>query len=240
MDVLTIILACSVYPDDSLVRAMVDLASQGNKYFVGDLTTLLTFDQSKSATDAQRVVSEIDKRGGRPAVGLMGLPPTWATRPIELPGKTGPPNASADLFDSCTNVRVGSAVLRAHHDSCTRSHSVTTLATPVDPGRVRTAAPEALRLCALRRYAADLGVDGFAEAVLSYLPRQRVFGSADAFAPATPPGTPANACLCEEPRRKRRPPAREPSDESREAPARHAARDSPPVRLNPGTSPILD
>ena len=45
--------------------------------------------------------------------------------------------------------------------------------------------------------------------MLSYLPRQRVFGSADAFAPATALGTPANACLCEEPPRKRRPPGRE-------------------------------
>ena len=118
------------------------------------------------------------------------MPPAWASRPIELPGKTGPTRASADLFDSCTNIRVGSAVLRDYYDSCSRTHSVTTLATPVDPGRIRTAAPEALRLCALRKYAADLGVDGFAEAVISYLPRQRVFGNANAFAPATAAGHP--------------------------------------------------
>lgn len=245
MDVLTIILACSVYPDDSLVRAMVDLASKGNQYFVGDLATLLTFDQSKSAADAQRVVSEIDKRGGRPAVGLMGLPPSWASRPVELPGKTGPTRATADLFDSCTNIRVGSAVLNAHLDSCNRTHSVTTLATPVDPARVRTAAPEALRLCALRKYAADLGVDGFADAVLSYLPRQRVFGSADAFAPATALGTPANACLCEEPPRKRRPPGREvargqPGTVARDEHARDTPRDTAPARLNPSSAPILE
>jgi hypothetical protein len=247
MDVLTIILACSVYPDDSLVRAMVDLASQGNPYFVGDLTTLLTFDQSKSAPDAQRVVSEIDKRGGRPAVGLMGLPPAWASRPIQLPGKTGPTRASADLFDSCTNIRVGSAVLRDYLDSCSRTHSVTTLATPVDPARVRTAAPEALRLCALRKYAADLGVDGFAEAVISYLPRQRVFGSANVFAPATALGTPANACLCEEAPRKRRSPARDvardrPREDAQAATrARDApASDAPATRLNPSSAPILE
>jgi hypothetical protein len=107
------------------------------------------------------------------------------------------------------------------------------------------AAPEALRLCALRKYAADMGVDGFAEAVLSYLPRQRVFGSADAFAPATALGNPANACWCEEPPpRKRRPPAREPAREQPAAPreqhARDTPRDIPPARINPGTSPILD
>jgi hypothetical protein len=244
MDVLTIILACSVYPDDSLVRAMVDLASRGNQYFVGDLATLLTFDQSKSAADAQRVVSEIDKRGGRPAVGLMGLPPAWAARPLELPGQSGPTRASADLFDSCTNIRVGSAVLRDYLDSCNRTHSVTTLATPVEPSRVRSAAPEALRLCALRKYAADLGVDGFAEAVLSYLPRQRVFGSADAFAPATALGTPANACLCEEPRRKRRPPREptrdQPGTDARDEPTRDAPRAAAPARLNPSSAPILE
>jgi hypothetical protein len=245
MDVLTIILACSVYPDEHLVRAMVDLASQGNAYFVGDLTTLLTFDQNRSAADAQRVVSEIDRRGGRPAVGLMGLPPSWASRPVELPGTAGPLLASADLFDACTNIRVGTTVLRAHYEACQQTHSLAIPATPVDPARARTAPPEALRLCALHRYASDLGVEGFGESVLQYLPRQRVFGSANVFGPASAAGSPANACLCEPaaaPRPRRRPTVpreREPG-RAKDAQTTTAA-DTGPVRvINPGGAPILE
>jgi hypothetical protein len=163
---------------------------------------------------------------------------------VELPGKGSAAQVTADLFDACTNVRVGSAVLRAHLDGCTRSHSVTTLATPVEPARLRTAAPEALRLCALRKYAADLGVDGFAEAVLSYLPRQRLFGSADGFAPTTSWPGPSNACLCEEPRPRRRPPRDQPAREPRGTAEAHEPRDTrestPPPRLNPSSSPILE
>ena len=173
MDVLTLILACSVYPDDSLVRAMVDLASQGNPHFVGDMTTLATFDKTTTTAEADKVVAELNRQGGRPVVGLMGVPPGWAQRY----GRN-----RNELYDGCVNIWVGTAVLAAHHEACVTAHAA--MFAPASPGqrRQRIAPPEAVRLCALRRYGADLGVDGYAEAINRLLPQQRLL-----FAPAPPP-----------------------------------------------------
>ena len=208
---------------------MVDLSSQGNPFFVGDVATLLTFDQSRSAGDGRRLVVEIEKQGGRPAIGLMGLPVGWAARGG---------SASVDLFDGCTNLRVGTRVMREHLEACTRLHTAivpATPATPADVGRTRVAPPEALRQCTLRRFGADLGLEGFAEAVFQYLPKQRVLGSVNPVGP----GGAGGACRCEEPPRPRRRPAPTPQRESPPAlpPAIPAtSRNS----LNPGLSPILD
>src|SRR5215831_12995205 len=51
---LTLILACSVHLDDSLVQSLAYKLSLGNQYFVGDLTTLQTYDGAKSAAEARR------------------------------------------------------------------------------------------------------------------------------------------------------------------------------------------
>lgn len=165
MDILTLILACSVYPDDTVVRAMVDLASQGNQHFVGDLTTLATFDKTSSSRDADRLVNELTRQGGRPVVGLMGVPPGWAQRY----GR-----ARSELYDGCVNIWVATAVLSGHYEACVASHAA--MFNPARPNerRQRVAPPEAVRLCALRRFGADLGVDGYAEAINRLLPRQRL------------------------------------------------------------------
>ncbi len=194
MDVLTLILACSVYPDDSLVRAMVDLASRGNASFVGDMTTLATFDETASSTAAEKLVRELDRQGGKPVLGLMGIPPGWAQR-------FG--RSRKELYDGCVNVWVGTAVLASHYESCVAAHAV--LFTPAKPHerRQRVAPPEAIRLCALRRYGADLGVDGYAETINRLLPQQRLlFSPGDAIvqAPHSPGRANASAgcCTCQE------------------------------------------
>jgi hypothetical protein len=200
MDVLALILACSVYPDDTLVRAMVELASQGNPNFVGDLTTLATFDQISSLADAEKVVVELDRQGGRPVVGLLGLPPSWAKRY----GRNRP-----ELYDGCVNLWIGTAVLATHYDACVTAHAAmfgptkspsrlqtqtggSSPAQPLKERQQRVAPPEAVRLCTLRRFGNDLGVDGYAEAVMRLLPRQRLL-----FTPA-----PATARLAPEPQRR--------------------------------------
>jgi hypothetical protein len=171
MDVLTLILACSVYPDDSLVRAMVELASQGNPHFVGDMMTLATFDKTATTAAADQLVAELTRQGGRPVVGLMGIPPGWADRY----GRT-----RSELTDGCVNIWIGTAVLSSHHEACVAAHAA--IFTPSRPSerRQRVAPPEAVRLCALRRFGADLGVDGYAEAINRLLPQQRLL-----FTPAT-------------------------------------------------------
>jgi hypothetical protein len=178
MDVLTLILACSVYPDDSLVRAMVELASQGNPHFVGDMLTLATFDKTTTTAAANHLVTELTRQGGRPVVGLMGIPPGWAERY----GR-----ARSELYDGCVNIWVGTAVLSSHHEACVAAHAAVFSPTRPSDRRQRVAPPEAVRLCALRRFGADLGVDGYAEAINRLLPQQRLL-----FTPAiTPTMTPA-------------------------------------------------
>jgi hypothetical protein len=189
MDVLALILTCSVYPDDHLIRAMVSLASQENPHFVGDMVTLVTFDRTHTLSDAQRIVGELEKRGGKPVVGLLGVPLHWAARHDKQP---------ADLFDACTNLMVGSSVLQGHYEACSSTHSAST----ADPTsrRSRVAPPEAIRLCALRRYGQDLGIDGYAESALKYFSKQRVLFSGADGAPVA-----AEDCRCTEAARPARP-----------------------------------
>jgi hypothetical protein len=189
MDVLTLVLACSVFPDDALVRAMVDLASRGNPHFVGDTTTLATFDQTNSSADADRIVQELERQGGRPVVGLLAVPPAWAQRY----GR-----ARAELYDACVNLWVGTAVLAGHYEACVAAHAAKMTATAPGKsrdGQRRIAPPEAIRLCALRRYGTDIGVDGYAEAVMRLMPEQRLL-----FTPArlAPVRADANMCSCNE------------------------------------------
>ncbi len=220
MDVLALILTCSVYPDDHLVRAMVDLASQENPHFVGDLVTLVTFNRARSVPGAQRIVAELEKRGGKPVVGLLGVPVSWAARFQRTP---------ADLLDGCANLKVGTTVLQRHYEACSASHSARPVIGPALP-RTREAPPEAIRECALRRYGQDLGIDGYAETVLRYFARQRVlFSSGQAAAPPDP------ACRCTE--------APRPGAAASTVPARPARPPAPrrrSVSLGLGGAPILE
>ena len=60
MDVLgALILACSVHYDDNLVEALAMKMSLGNQYFVGDLTTLNTYDTAHSVAEAHKIVDAI-------------------------------------------------------------------------------------------------------------------------------------------------------------------------------------
>jgi hypothetical protein len=100
MDVLAIILACSLHPDDRLVRTLVDVQSDGNRFFVGDLRTLNTNDSLRSAENALRFAEDLRRHGGRPAVGLLGVPLEWSERFGRAP---------IELFDACTNVSIATA-----------------------------------------------------------------------------------------------------------------------------------
>ena len=230
MDVLSLILVCSMYPDEHLVRAMVDASSQGNQYFVADVATLVTFDKAANQTDAQTLVTELEKQGGRPLIGMLGLPPAWVTR------GGGSSKIKPDLFDSCTNLRIGTSVLAELYESCLRTHTSKVPEAASNPSKTagaptiaerarsqRTAPPEAVRLCALRRFGAEIGFEGYADAVLSYLPRQRLLFAPSGFAVGGADSA-EDSCQCEQPPRLRRRP-----------PSRASA-----TRLSPGGAPILD
>jgi hypothetical protein len=211
MDVLALILACSVYPDDNLVRAMVDLASQGNPNFVGDLATLATFDQIGTIGEAERVVIELDRQGNRPVVGLMGLPPAWARRY----GRS-----RSELYDGCVNLWIGTAVLAGHYDACVTAHAAmfgptkslslkqaqAQLSSELGGRPDKTIAPpDAVRICALRRFGNELGLDGYAEAVLRLVPRARALQvktsppqSIARWLAPEPASAATNACHCDD------------------------------------------
>ena len=150
---LALILSCSVHYDDHLVEALARTLSLSNQYFVGNLSTLDTNDTAHSVEEARQIVDAIISKGGRPAVGFMAVPITWASRF----GRT-----TDDLFDGCANIGVATAMLSEYARACTvkparrrsprRSHS-------------RRSSPE-LRYCILRRLEADLNITGVVEHVL--------------------------------------------------------------------------
>jgi|SRR5450631_1409159 len=157
MDVLlALILSCSVHFDDHLVEALAAKLSLDNQYFVGDLSTLNTYDTAHSVAEAHKIVDAILARGGRPAVGYLSVPITWAPRF----GRT-----TDDLFDGCINIGIATAMLSEYGHACTvrpdHRHSK-----PRPPRRSRPRPTAALRYCILRRLEIDLDITGVAEHVL--------------------------------------------------------------------------
>lgn len=166
MDILAIILACSLHPDDALVRTLVDVQSGDTVLFVGDLSTLTMNDGLRTTADALRFVDQVRRRGGRPAVGLLGIPLDWASR-YGL--------QDVDLFDACTNIAVGTAALSEYYDRCTGQ--------PLRRSKVSTAGPRGRslsrglrrtsRACVIARFATDLGVKGAPATILKALASSR-------------------------------------------------------------------
>jgi|GEM_PF-3125021 len=158
MDILTIVLACSLHFDDQLVTALVHKVSNDNPLMVGDLVTLTTHDHLTSVAEAKAVVDDIIKHGGRPAVGLLGVPTTWAARYGRTPD---------ELFDACTNIAVGTAALSEFAHQCSPPHR---------SGKRRAASGRALdreRICILKELGDALGASGYVDAVLTEIVTRR-------------------------------------------------------------------
>lgn len=176
MDVLAVILACSFYPDDALVRTLVAVESSGNIYFVGDLKTLETNDSLTSAEAALRFADDVRRRGGRPAVGLMGVPLDWAARYSRAP---------IELFDACTNVAVATAALAEYHDRCARPPFSRRFKPHALHGRRPSgrSATSRNRQCVVSLFARDLGVVSAPAAILESLIEKRGTPAGDALDP---------------------------------------------------------
>jgi hypothetical protein len=162
VDILAIILACSLHPDDALVRTLVDAQSGNTVLFVGDLSTLTMNDGLRTTAEALRFVDQVRRRGGRPAVGLLGIPLDWVSRYGIR---------DVDLFDACTNIAVGTAALSEYYERCTGKSWRRSKVSPAGPRghspsrRLRRSA----RACILARFAADLGVKGAPATILKAL-----------------------------------------------------------------------
>jgi hypothetical protein len=160
MDVLTVILACSLHPDDQLVRTLVDVQSSGNRFFVGDLRTLKTNDSLRSADDALRFAEDLQRRGGRPAVGLLGVPVDWAQRFGRAP---------EELFDACTNVSIATAAFSDYYRRCSIGRGARRLRAHPRHSAPREADLIRARYCIVTSFARDLGVKTAAPVMLREL-----------------------------------------------------------------------
>jgi hypothetical protein len=109
MDLLTVILACSLHPDDRLVEAFIRKVSDANPFFLGDYVSLVTHDDLTSAEEVLNLAASISQKGGRPALGLMAIPISWAARFDRTP---------TDLLDGCTNISIGTAMMASFASEC--------------------------------------------------------------------------------------------------------------------------
>ena len=74
MDLLTVILACSLHPDDQIVEAFIRKLSNANPLFLGDFVALATHDDLTSPEQVLELAATSSVKGGRLALGLMAIP----------------------------------------------------------------------------------------------------------------------------------------------------------------------
>ena len=149
MDLLTVILACSLHPDDRLVEAFIRKVSGANPLFVGDYVSLETHDDLTSTDQVLELAASISEKGGRPALGLMAIPISWAARFNRTP---------MDLLDACTNVSIGTAMMASFAADCGPRRQRGRGRLSNHPGARRL---EAARSCVLQRFEREVGVQGF-------------------------------------------------------------------------------
>ena len=151
MDVLTAILACSLYADEKFVRAVAESSSQNNPYAVVDPAAdydAETQTPPRTLDAALGRAEQVRQAGGVPLFGLMQIPARWA----EAFGRQ-----ERDLFDPCINISIGTAMLSAFEHECRPKAG---RARGTSPARgVQTAT---YRSCTLRRYGEAIGAADFA------------------------------------------------------------------------------
>ncbi len=152
MDVLTVILTCSLYvSDDALVRALAEGPGASSPYTVvsgaRDSTDAVPPPPPKTESEALSRARELIAARERPLLGLLQVPPAW----IEAFGQP-----LVSVFDPCTNVAIGTAMLSQFDYEC---------ADPRAAKQNRALERTNRRACVLRKYGAALGADDFAEAV---------------------------------------------------------------------------
>lgn len=177
MDVLTALLACSLYPaDDALVHAIAESNSESNPYFVYDPTLDPAEGQRQPDPHSldQAVAREADVIAKRavPLLGLFEIPPAW----VAAFGRE-----SAEAFDPCTNTAIATAWLSTFESECARAAHAAHA-----PHSKRVALEQ--RPCVLRRYAEALHMPDVVTVVTLEVSAQRptplAIFNAPIFAPA--------------------------------------------------------
>jgi hypothetical protein len=153
MDLLSVILACSLYTaDDDLVRAIAESNSQSNPDFVQntsiDPTQMDAPPPAKTFDAAVAQARGILSSGGRPILGLMQVTPSW----LDAFGRE-----LKDAFDPCTNIAIGTAMLSAFDYACAREGT----SPRARPKPLPPSGREARRQCVLGQYGEAIGLADF-------------------------------------------------------------------------------
>lgn len=114
MDLLSILLACSLYTaDEPLVRAIAQSNSHSNPFAVVDPSMdyrqVEVPPEPKTLEAALARLDDITSKGGKPLLGLMQIPPEW----MKVFGRE-----PREAFDACINVSIGTAMLSAMDREC--------------------------------------------------------------------------------------------------------------------------
>lgn len=102
MDLVTMILACSLYPDNAILNAMVELNSQNNPLMVSGKPF-------KSAKTAEVYVQAKQASQAAFEIGLLQIPSQWvAHRPVSI----------EELLRPCKNMIVATQILNETQLKC--------------------------------------------------------------------------------------------------------------------------
>jgi hypothetical protein len=148
MDLLTAALACSLHHDPALVRALVEVQSEGHRFFVGDFEEMRGNGTAKDAGEAGALVKQVQGKHHALGVGLLGIPFHWAVD-LDRP--------EDDLWDGCGNIAIGTTRLAEFDYQC-RGRQVKAWrrgAARRPPPAVSSAAN---RVCVVKKFAGALGL----------------------------------------------------------------------------------
>lgn len=106
MDLITLVLACSVYADNSIPYAMIQTGSKNNPLVV---TTNHVSEQFKTESKAIRYVQKQISQGTKVEIGLMQIPSEWLA---EFGAH------EADLFGPCKNLVVATEIMNTLRFQC--------------------------------------------------------------------------------------------------------------------------
>lgn len=112
MNLITMILACSMYSNNSITNSIIQLGSQNNAYAI---TTSDGKTQNFSSTaDAAQFANSQISQGNAVNIGLMQIPSRWL-KPYNV--------TATDLLRPCKNIVVATEILSDTTNECQQSNA---------------------------------------------------------------------------------------------------------------------
>lgn len=108
MDLVTLVLACSVYPNNAVVNAMVQINSQNNPYVISG-------EPFKTAPEALAKVDQLKAAGSAFEIGLMQIPDFWLQEEKSV--------SLDELLRPCKNMVLATQILNKLTDECNGSQT---------------------------------------------------------------------------------------------------------------------